>query len=76
MLFKNFMIILLISLISISFLTSCSSNTGSLGLSVNFPKSSPILNKNQKEELNKKIKIKNSEIFTSEELAELEIIIK
>lgn len=67
----------LISIILISLLSSCKSNdTGSLGLSVNFPKSAPILTKTQKEELNKKIKIKNSELFTPEEIGDLEIVIK
>lgn len=72
---KNFTITLL-SISLLLFISSCASNTGSLGFSVNFPKSAPILTKTQKEELNKKIKIKNSELFTSEELGDLEIVIK
>lgn len=61
------------------FISSCSSNTGLLNLSVNFPKSSPVLSEKGKTELKKKIAIKNSELFTDEELAQLgvlEVVIK
>lgn len=68
--------IFIIKLLSLIFLSSCSTSTGQIGFMVNFPKSSPILTKAEKEELNKKIKIKNSELFTSEELGDLEIVIK
>ena len=59
-------------------LISCSS-TGQLNLSVNFPKSSPILSEKGKTELKRNIAIKNSELFTNEELEQLgilEVVIK
>lgn len=68
----------IIFLISI-FINSCTQNTGELNLSVNFPKSSPVLSEKGKTELKKKIAIKNSELFTDEELAQLgvlEVVIK
>lgn len=65
-----------IFLISI-FIHSCSDTQ--LMLSVQFPKSSPVLSEKGKTELKKKIAIKNSELFTDEELAQLgvlEVVIK
>lgn len=70
---RNFTITLL-SITLISFLSSCSTKTGSLGLSVNFPKSSPILTKVEKQELKKKIAVKNTEIFTDEEKEEMGVL--
>lgn len=66
----------IIFLISI-FIHSCSDTQ--LMLSVQFPKSSPVLSEKGKTELKKKIAIKNSELFTDEELAQLgvlEVVIK
>ena len=59
-------------------LTSCTP-TGQLNLSVNFPKSSPILSEKGKTELKRNIAIKNAELFTNEELEKLgilEVVIK
>lgn len=56
-------------------LTSCLSNYGELGISVNFPKTSPILTIKEKEVLKEKIKIKNAELFVGEE-GVLEVVIK
>ncbi len=70
---RNFTIILL----SI-FFTSCST-TGQLSFNTQFPKSSPVLSEKDKTELKKKIAIKNSELFTDEELEQLgilEVVIK
>ena len=66
--------ILLLSLI----LTSCSP-TGQLSFNTQFPKTSPILSEKDKTELKRKIAIKNSELFTDEELQSLgvlEVVIK
>lgn len=65
-----------IFLISI-FIHSCSDTQ--LMLSVNFPKSSPILTDIKKKELKRNIAIKNSELFTEQELEQLgvlEVVIK
>jgi len=46
---------------------------------VNFPKSSPVLNEPEKIKLKRNIAIKNSELFTDEELEQLgvlEVVIK
>lgn len=61
------------------FLMSCTQKTGLLNLSVNFPKSSPVLSEKGKTELKRNIAIKNSELFTDEELQALgvlEVVIK
>jgi len=66
--------ILLLSLI----LTSCST-TGQLSFNTQFPKTSPILSEKGKTELKRNIAIKNSELFTNEELEQLgilEVVIK
>ena len=68
----------LLTIIIPLFLISCST-TGQLNLSVNFPKSSPILSEKGKTELKRNIAIKNSELFTNEELEQLgilEVVIK
>ncbi len=65
--------------ISLSFLSSCTQNQGQLSFMVNFPKSSKVLNEPEKIDLKKKIAIKNTEIFTNEELEQLgilEVVIK
>lgn len=62
-------------IISILMLQSCSSNYGELGLSVSFPKTSPILTIKEKEILKEKIKIKNAELFVGEE-GVLEVVIR
>lgn len=65
--------VLIIALMLI--IQSCSSNYGELGISVSFPKTSPILTKKEKEVLKDKIKIKNTELFVGEE-GVLEVIVK
>lgn len=67
-----------ITLLSI-FLTSCTQNAGELSFMVNFPSSSPVLSEKGKTELKRNIAIKNSELFTNEELEQLgilEVVIK
>lgn len=75
---KSNLIIYLLGLIFISsFLFSCSEKTGELIFNVSFPKNTKILTDEEKKELDKKIKIKNSQLFTSDELnGVLEVIIK
>lgn len=71
--------ITLLSISLLSFLSSCTQNAGELNISVNFPKTSPILSEKGKTELKRNIAIKNSELFTNEELEQLgilEVVIK
>lgn len=75
MIIKNFTI----TLLSLLFISSCSSNAGELSFMVNFPKSSKVLTESEKISLKKKIAVKNTEIFTDEELQALgvlEVVIK
>lgn len=60
----------LLTIIIPLFLISCST-TGQLNLSINFPSSSPVLSKKDKTELKKNIAIKNTSLFTDEEIKEL-----
>lgn len=62
-----------ITLLLLSLITSCSSNTGELSFMVNFPKSSKILSEKEKielkrkiEENEKKLKISSSENDSSQ----------
>lgn len=68
----------LLTIIIPLFLISCTP-TGQLNLSVNFPKTSPVLSEKGKTELKRNIAIKNAEFFTNEELEQLgilEVVIK
>lgn len=63
-----------ITIILLSIILSSCTSKGYLGLSVQFPESSKVLTKEEKKELEKKIKIKNSELFTETELKEVGIL--
>lgn len=75
---KSNLIIYFLGFIFISsFLFACSEKTGNLIFKVSFPKNTKILTAEEKKDLNKKIKIKNSELFTNDELSGvLEVVIK